>query len=62
MSDPYAIVQLQYNTGIAWVHVSDWYSEHLAWVSLGSDNLNYRTVNTITGEVLTDKSVGDKNV
>lgn len=52
-----ANIHLQYFNGRHWVLVSQWQSETLAWASLGTDDLNYRTVDSSTGRVLTDKSV-----
>lgn len=50
------MVSLEYWNGESWVHVEEWASEELAWVSLGGDNANYRTVDE-TGKVLTDKRI-----
>lgn len=49
------MIELQYFNGTEWVKVSEWTQEYLAWVSLGGDNYNYRTVDE-NGKVLTDKS------
>lgn len=49
------MIELQYYNGKVWVTESTWVSEHLAWVSLGADDYNYRTINA-RGDVLTDKS------
>lgn len=49
------MVVLQYFNGKEWVKVSTWVNEHLAWVSLGGDDYNYRTIDK-NGKVLTDKS------
>ena len=66
-------INLEYFDGKNWISASDspWHSEQMAWVSLGGDDFNYRTVDASTGEVLTDKSnqlkrvecegVGDNN-
>lgn len=51
----YSRVTLQYFNGKEWIFVSEWVNETLAWVSLGDDDFNYRTVDE-NGEVLTDKS------
>lgn len=53
------MIELQYFNGKEWVYVSEWISEHLAWISLGSDNYNYRTVDQ-DGNVLTDNSLKHK--
>jgi expansin (peptidoglycan-binding protein) len=49
------MITLEYFDGKKWVFVSKWYREDLAWVSLGGDDYNYRTVDE-KGNVLTDKS------
>lgn len=48
------MIELQYFDGIEWVKVSTWENENIAWISLGGDNYNYRTVDE-NGKVLTDK-------
>ena len=48
-------VALEYWNGREWVNCGYWASEHIAWISLGGDDMNYRTVDTRTKEVLTDK-------
>ncbi len=49
------MIELQYWNGTNWIKVSSWVNEVIAWVSLGDDNFNYRTVDK-NGNVLTDKS------
>ena len=49
------MIELQYFNGEGWEHVESWYNERLAWISLGGDDHNYRTV-AENGNVLTDKS------
>lgn len=49
------MVSLQYFNGQEWVNCGQYGKEELAWISLGSDNENYRTVDE-SGNVLTDKS------
>jgi|LGOV01.1.fsa_nt_gb expansin (peptidoglycan-binding protein) len=49
------MIKLQYFNGKEWVDVSEWHNEAMAWISLGDDNFNYRTVD-VNGNVLTDKS------
>lgn len=49
------MVQLQYFNGKEWVDVSTWQNEAMAWISLGGDDFNYRTVDS-TGKVLTSKA------
>ncbi|MGK0449326.1 MAG: hypothetical protein ACJA2M_003132 [Polaribacter sp.] len=48
------MIELQYFNGTEWITVSTWGNEAIAWASVGTDNLNYRTVNE-NREVLTDK-------
>ena len=52
-------LQLQYNSGTydnpEWIVISEWKNEKFAWMSLGKDCLNYRTVDS-NKNVLTDKS------
>lgn len=48
------MITLQYFTGEEWVDVSQWGNEHLAWISLGDDNMGYRTIDE-KGNVLTTK-------
>jgi len=51
------MIQIEYFDGKDWIPAGDpWHSEHIAWISLGGDDYNYRTVDTETGKVLTDKS------
>lgn len=50
------MVTLEYFNGKEWVFVSQWANEAIAWISLGGDNVNYRTVDK-NGKVLTDKSL-----
>lgn len=49
------MIKLQYFNGKKWVDVSTWQNETIAWISLGGDDFNYRTVDE-QGNVLTDKS------
>lgn len=48
-------ITLQYWQGIEWVNVGKFSSDWAAWVSLGGDDMNYRTVDS-EGVILTDKS------
>lgn len=50
------MVLLQYFNGKGWVPAGEFANETLAWVSLGGDDKNYRTVDEDSGRVLTDKS------
>lgn len=49
------MIELQYFNGTEWTTVSTWENETIAWVSLGGDDYNYRTIDG-NGKVLTDKS------
>lgn len=49
------MITLEYFNGTKWVKVSTWATEAMAWISLGGDDYNYRTVDE-KGTVLTDKS------
>ena len=52
------MIQLQYFNGKKWIDVGEpWNNEFIAWISLGGDDLNYRTIDAETGKVLTDKSI-----
>lgn len=55
------MIKLQYFTGSKFIDCGDWHHENLAWVSLGGDDANYRTVDSETGKVLTDKTTKVKN-
>ena len=51
------MVRLEYYDGKRWVKVGTlWTAEKNAWESLGGDDLNFRTIDTDDGSVLTDKS------
>lgn len=50
------MVNIECWNGEKWVFVSGpWGNEYIAWISLGGDDINYRTVDTKSGKVLTDK-------
>lgn len=52
------MIQLQYWNGTEWIDVGKpWANEFIAWISLGGDDVNYRTLDIETGKVLTDKSI-----
>lgn len=54
------MVRLEYNTGKQWITCGQpFLTEALAWMTLGVDSLNYRTVDEDTGKVITDNSKGD---
>ena len=38
------MVKLQYFDGTKWDTISEWVNAHLAWISLGRDNHNYRVI------------------
>ena len=50
------MIKLQYFNGKEWVDCGEWANEQIAWISLGGDDMNYRTVDA-SGKVLTDKSI-----
>ena len=51
------MIQIEYFDGEDWIPAGEpWNSESIAWISLGGDDYNYRTVDMATGKVLTDKS------
>lgn len=45
-------VWLEYNNGTEWIRTSEWPTEELAWMSLGDDNVGYRTVSKSNGTVV----------
>lgn len=47
------MVKLQYWDGESWVDCGKFANERFAWISLGGDNVNYRTVDS-KGKVLRD--------
>lgn len=49
------MITLQYWNGKTWVYEGKFYNENSAWISLGGDDLNYRTIDE-NGNILTDKS------
>jgi hypothetical protein len=49
------MIKLEYYDGAKWCQAGDFITEKWAWVSLGGDDENYRTVDE-NGKVLTDKS------
>ncbi len=56
------MVKIEYFNGKEWVPTDGLFgNELLAWVSLGSDYRNYRTVDADTGEVMTDQACRMKN-
>lgn len=50
------MITLQYFNGKEWIDCGNFINEQIAWISLGGDDYNYRTVHKESGEVLTDKS------
>jgi hypothetical protein len=55
------MITLQYFNGKEWVNAGQSQNEHIAWISLGGDNLNYRAINE-NGKVLSDKSIKPKKI
>jgi expansin (peptidoglycan-binding protein) len=53
------MVRLEYFNGTEWILIDVYHNEHIAWVTLGGDDYNYRTV-SMRGQVLTDKSKFNK--
>jgi hypothetical protein len=51
------MITLQYYNGKEWVDCGEFDNEQIAWISLGGDDMNYRTALKQSGIVLTDKSV-----
>lgn len=49
------MTDLQYFNGTDWLLVGEFFNESFAWISLGGDDSNYRTLDS-EGKVLTDKS------
>jgi len=51
------MVKLEYFNGEQWVDAGGPFgNEKIAWISLGADNFNYRTVDIATGKVLSEVS------
>lgn len=50
------MITLQYLSRGKWIDVGVFGNERIAWISLGGDDFNYRTVDKELGKVLTDKS------
>ncbi len=46
------IVRLEYFDGKKWIPAGAFEREDFAWISLGGDDRNYRTVEAATGKVL----------
>lgn len=49
------MIKLQYFNGKTWFDCGQWPTEQMAWITLGGDDYNYRTIDQ-DGNVLTDKS------
>lgn len=54
------MITLEYFNGEEWVKAGSFTNEKIAWLSLGGDYFNYRTVDE-NGKVLTDKSNENDN-
>lgn len=48
------LITLQYFDGVEWIDVSQWVNDAMAWVSLGGDDFNYRTIDS-SGNIITNK-------
>ena len=51
---PTETVRLEYWNGVQWVPCGAFFNERNAWISLGGDDMDYRTLDS-AGNVLTDK-------
>ncbi len=61
MKTPTETVQLEYFDGRHWQPVGKpFFNERNAWISLGGDDANYRTIDS-QGNVLTDKRIKPKS-
>ena len=50
------MVRIEYWNGKEWVFTEGLFrNEAIAWISLGGDDINYRTVDVESGNVLKDK-------
>lgn len=55
------MVVIEYFNGEKWVPAGGpFVNEAWAWLSLGGDDLNYRTVDQATGKVITNKGPEDE--
>jgi len=54
------MITLEYFDGEKWIQAGEFYTEHAAWISLGSDNENYRTVDE-NGRVIRENLMDDSN-
>ena len=45
-------VDLEYWNGSRWVYVGGFPNETIAWMSLGDDNDNYRTIDPLNGSTI----------
>ena len=50
------MITLEYFNGTEWIEAGKFHNEIIAWISLGSVDINYRTVDE-NGKVLMDKSL-----
>ena len=52
------MVNIEYWNGKEWVFAGGPFeNERIAWISLGGDDYNYRTIDVASGKVLTDKRI-----
>jgi len=51
------MIILQYFNGEKWIYCGEFCHDWIAWMSLGGDDFNYRTIDE-NGVVVTDKSGG----
>jgi len=52
------MITLEYFNGTEWVHAGEYPQEWMAWVALGGDDRNYRTIDS-EGNILTTKLDGE---
>ena len=54
------MIKLEYFDGTKWCYVGEYVNENIAWVTLGTDNYNFRTVDENGNAVLKGIYVDDK--
>ena len=50
------MIKLQYLSNGNWIDCGEFGNETIAWIGLGGDDANYRTIDA-NGDVMTDKSI-----
>lgn len=56
------MVKLEHWNGKKWVARGEFYTNEYAWQSLNGDDGNYRTVDSRTGAVITNKRLPDNKI